>query len=228
MDTKPWYESKTVYGAVTGGVPAVVILLKIAGVDIADLANNLTAGIIAALGLIGTFVAIYGRLTAKTVITPNPPSSGSGGYIKLLIAALLPALALGALATAPLALTSCAKDVVGKAEQTTHATATGFDTFLQFELDNRAQLLAIDPGIHALAQKLRHKECPTCDPSDPRATQNGIRWLQSARAYTEAYRLNRTKENKFQMDTALALVSTTLDQIAQYYVKAETTGVKRQ
>ena len=124
-----------------------------------------------------------------------------------------------------LALFGCAKDSVGKAEQATHASATGFDTFLQFEMDNRDQLLAIDPGIHALAQKLRHKECPTCPASDPRSVQNGIRWLQTARTYTEAYRLNRTEDNKLQMQTALALISTTLDQMTQHFFLAQVAGL---
>lgn len=114
----------------------------------------------------------------------------------------------------------CATNIVGKAEQTTHIAAINFDTFLQFELDNRAQLLVINPKIHDLAQKIRHKECPACD-------QNGIAWLKSARKMTETYRLNRTSVNKVNMDTAIALIQSTLDIITQYFLTAQAAGIKK-
>lgn len=108
-------------------------------------------------------------------------------------------------------LDGCATDIVGKAEQVTKITAINFHDFVVFERANEAQLLAINPGIHRLATKLRHKECATCD-------QNGIRWLESARNFTETYRLNRTPENKVNMQTAIALIQTTLDEITQYFL----------
>jgi hypothetical protein len=64
MNTKPWYQSKTILGAITAGIPSIVILLKISGVDIADLADSLTASLIGLLGLIGVIVTIIGRFRA--------------------------------------------------------------------------------------------------------------------------------------------------------------------
>lgn len=130
----------------------------------------------------------------------------------------LPSTTLVAVMFASFLFEGCATDIVGKAEQTTHIAAINFDNFLQFELDNRAQLLELNPAIHDLAQKIRHKECATCDP-------NGIRWLKSARTFTEAYRQNRTVDNKVNMQTAIALIQTTLDQITQYFLTAQNKGI---
>lgn len=113
-----------------------------------------------------------------------------------------------------LLFTGCATDIVGKAEQTTKITSISFDTFVVFERHNEAQLLAINPGIHSLAQKLRHKECATC--TDEKGIQNGIRWLRTARRLTETYRLNRTPENKVNMQTAIAVIQGLLDEVTQY------------
>lgn len=108
-------------------------------------------------------------------------------------------------------LQGCATDIVGKAEQTTKVSLINFRDFVRFERANEAQLLELNPGIHQLAQKLRHKECPTCD-------QNDIRWLETARHSTEAYRLNRTSDNKFQLETAIAVIQTALDEITEYFL----------
>jgi hypothetical protein len=75
MPTKPWYQSKGVLGGIASGVPALVILLKLAGIDIADLSSELSAGLIGAVGLVGTIVAIYGRITASKPIAPAAPST---------------------------------------------------------------------------------------------------------------------------------------------------------
>lgn len=105
----------------------------------------------------------------------------------------------------------CATDIVGKAEQTTKIAAINFKDFVTFERQNEAQLLALNPGIHRLATKLRHKECVACD-------QNDVRWLESARNFTESYRLNRTPDNKANLETALAVIQTALDEITQYFL----------
>lgn len=105
----------------------------------------------------------------------------------------------------------CATDIVGKAEQTTKIAAVNFRDFVHFERANEAQLMQLNPAIHQFANKLRHKECPTCD-------QNDVRWLQTARNFTEAYRLNRTADNKVNMQTAIAVIQTALDEITNYFL----------
>lgn len=108
-------------------------------------------------------------------------------------------------------LNGCATDIVGKSEQATKIAAINFKDFVHFERANEAQLLVLNPAIHGLATKLRHKECATCD-------QNDVRWLQTARNFTEAYRLNRTPENKIQMQTAIAVIQVALDEITNYFL----------
>lgn len=112
----------------------------------------------------------------------------------------------------------CATDPVGKAEQTTSITADSFDGFLQFEVDHRGQLKALNPQIYTFAQKLRHRECPTCPP-------NGVRYLQTARSLTETYRLNRTPENKANMQTAIATVTKFLSEALGYLTQAQQAGI---
>lgn len=108
-------------------------------------------------------------------------------------------------------LQGCATDIAGKAEQTTKIATINFRDFVRFERANEAQLMQLNPGIHQLATKLRHKECSTCD-------QNDIRWLETARNFTETYRLNRTADNKVQLQTAIAVIQTALDEITQYFL----------
>jgi hypothetical protein len=64
QDSKPWYQSKGILGAITAFVPTLVIGLKFFGVDIADLGSELTSGLLGLLGLIGTILAIVGRCKA--------------------------------------------------------------------------------------------------------------------------------------------------------------------
>ena len=64
MNTKPWWQSKTILGAIAGGVPTAVVILKYFGVDITDLSGSLSTGLLGLLGLIGTIVAIVGRFKA--------------------------------------------------------------------------------------------------------------------------------------------------------------------
>ena len=68
-DTKPWYQSTGVLGGIASAVAMLVMVLKfIFGVDISDLAPALSSGFIAVLGLIGTIVAIWGRVAATKKI----------------------------------------------------------------------------------------------------------------------------------------------------------------
>ncbi|MFN7011130.1 MAG: hypothetical protein ACK4PN_13955 [Allorhizobium sp.] len=63
LDAKPWYQSKTVWGAL---IAIAAPLLKQAGVELglaeqANLADALTT----IVGALGGVLAIYGRVTAK-------------------------------------------------------------------------------------------------------------------------------------------------------------------
>ena len=69
QDAKPAFSSKTIIGIIVGAVPTVVVGLKFFGVDIADLASDLTTGLIALVGLIGTIIAIVGRFKARQPLT---------------------------------------------------------------------------------------------------------------------------------------------------------------
>ena len=70
-ETKPWYTSKTVIGAVVMVIATVLGLFgqpERAEVVQAESAN--ISGIIASVvGLIGALVALYGRITAKKTLT---------------------------------------------------------------------------------------------------------------------------------------------------------------
>jgi hypothetical protein len=67
MDTKPWWQSKTIWG---GLVTALVAGLSLFHVNISDLAPELTTGVLGTVGLIGTILVIVGRVKAAgTIIT---------------------------------------------------------------------------------------------------------------------------------------------------------------
>ena len=90
--------AKGARGGLAGGGGGVVMVLKfVFHVDISDLAPGLSSGLIAVLGLIGTIVAIYGRVTATKQI-------GDAAKVVVVIGAML----------ASLGLASCAKDQNGK------------------------------------------------------------------------------------------------------------------
>jgi hypothetical protein len=72
-------------------VPALVIVLNLFGINIADLSSDLVSGIIAFGGLCGTILAIYGRITAtKEIGSGAPLASGPKLFlIPFLIATVL-------------------------------------------------------------------------------------------------------------------------------------------
>jgi hypothetical protein len=90
MDTKPWWQSKTIWGVL---VAFIAQLLKGRGVDISAEAPQLIDGILNAVSLVGTILAIYGRVRASKLIAPKPDEAtvGGGPRLPLLIAFLLPA-----------------------------------------------------------------------------------------------------------------------------------------
>ncbi len=108
-------------------------------------------------------------------------------------------------------LSGCGTTEVAKSQQVTHAAVVDLKDFLTFEKANRDQLFKIDPSIKHFADKMRHKDCPTCD-------QNDVRWLNSAIATVDAYKNNRSPENKANMDTALAVLQELVNQITQYFL----------
>lgn len=75
------------------------------------------------------------------------------------------------------------------------------DAFVNLDRANQAWMVANAPTVHAYANVIR---------------RNGVRWLQSARAATRAYKMNRTPEGKVNMDTALAVLNAAISQSTQY------------
>ena len=70
QDTKYWLNSTTVQGALVTVIPAVVLIVKMFGVQIGNgEQQNLIDGVTAIAGLIGTVVAIIGRFRATKQLT---------------------------------------------------------------------------------------------------------------------------------------------------------------
>jgi hypothetical protein len=82
MDTKPWWQSLTIWGSV---VSALVIGFGLFHVDIKDQAGPLTTGIAGTVGLIATIITIIGRVRARTVITSQTPLDPNGPLMRLLL-----------------------------------------------------------------------------------------------------------------------------------------------
>jgi hypothetical protein len=94
--TKPWYQSKTIIGAV---VAAFASVAQVAGLDLStDLQTEIVDAILLAATAVGAILTVVGRVTAKTGIsggtsrTPGPPS---GAALVLAIAVALPVIAGG-------------------------------------------------------------------------------------------------------------------------------------
>lgn len=106
-----------------------------------------------------------------------------------------------------------ADPIVVNAERVTASAVDTFDTFLKYEHNNRAALDSINPGIHKYANVLR---------------RNGQKWLQTARAETQAYKYNRSETNKANLQTAIAVLQEAVNQVGQYMSQAKPqTGVTR-
>lgn len=112
---------------------------------------------------------------------------------------------------APMLFTSCGTTEVAKAQQVTHAAAVDFNAFVQFEKANRDALWNINHGIKHAADRLRHKECIDCKP-------NGQKYIETAISLVDAYKNNRTPENKANMDTAIAVIQELINQISDYFL----------
>lgn len=74
MDTKKWYASKTVWGGVVAFVATVLQVtgvVNVSGAEQAALIDQIAAVISVVAQLVGTALAIYGRVTAKSAISNN-------------------------------------------------------------------------------------------------------------------------------------------------------------
>jgi hypothetical protein len=102
MDTKPWYQSKTIIAGIGTFLAGLAMVAKFFfQVDIADQVPILSGGLLAVLALVGSVVTVYGRFTAKTIIAPKDDLPTVGGpLIRLLL--------VGALMGTCLSLPGCA------------------------------------------------------------------------------------------------------------------------
>jgi hypothetical protein len=90
--------------------------------------------------------------------------------------------------------------VVVNAERTTQLAVDVFDTFLQWEYSNR-QALSATPEVRQSADFIRAK---------------GQDWLVTARSMTQAYKQNRTPENKANLETAMAVLRSAIGEARHY------------
>lgn len=118
----------------------------------------------------------------------------------------------------PILLTSCGTTEVAKSQQVVHAAAVDFNAFIQFEKANRTELWRINHGIKHTADKLRHRNCADCGP-------NAQHWIGSAIATIDAYKDNRSPENKANMDTAIAVIQELINQISSYFLDPQVSSM---
>ncbi|SIP94079.1 hypothetical protein SAMN05880590_101337 [Rhizobium sp. RU35A] len=68
-DAKPWYQSKTIWG---GLIAILAAVMQASGKEISPAsAGDLTEAATNVAGAVGGILAVYGRLSARTNITPN-------------------------------------------------------------------------------------------------------------------------------------------------------------
>lgn len=68
-DTKRWYNSATIRGAFVAALPAVVMFLKIFGIEVvSEEVRVIEEAIICFFSFVGVVIAIYGRVRATKVI----------------------------------------------------------------------------------------------------------------------------------------------------------------
>jgi hypothetical protein len=91
--------------------------------------------------------------------------------------------------------------VVVNAERTVKISFDTFDTFLKLEYDNREQLKKISPDILKAADNIRN---------------NAPKWLETANTTIRAYKKHRDLENKFNLNTAMAVLQNALNEAQKY------------
>jgi hypothetical protein len=90
--------------------------------------------------------------------------------------------------------------VIVNAERTTIIALETFDTFLQWEYENRLTLLAV-PEIKRTADRIR---------------VDGQQWLETARTMTKAYKETRADADKNNLLAAVAILRTALVEATRY------------
>lgn len=114
-----------------------------------------------------------------------------------------------------LLLASCSTIIPGNdpvlvsAERTTSLAFDTFDSFFALERAQEVYVKANLPEVHKFANSLR---------------VNAPKYLASARATTEAYRLNRDDQNKANLGTAIAILQTALSQVQVYTATIQAKG----
>lgn len=91
--------------------------------------------------------------------------------------------------------------VLVNAERVTTTAYDTFDSFFALERAQETYVKANAPAVHVFANSLR---------------VNAPKWLATARATTEAYRLNRSADNKANLTTAIAILQTAISQVTVY------------
>lgn len=68
-EAKFWLDSKSVRGALVTTLPVIILLLKALGIEVGDGEQQvLVEGVTAIVGLLGTVMAIYGRVKASVAL----------------------------------------------------------------------------------------------------------------------------------------------------------------
>lgn len=106
----------------------------------------------------------------------------------------------------PLLLSTCTVSpgsdaVVVNAEKTTAVAVETFDAFFKTEYQNRDMIKEKLPQTHEFADTLRVK---------------APKWIQTARDLTQAYKNNRTPENKANLETAISVLQAAINQVNVY------------
>lgn len=65
-ETKPWYQSASILGAITTGMISIASIMKI---NITDLAPDINSALFALGTVVGVAITIYGRIRAKHTIS---------------------------------------------------------------------------------------------------------------------------------------------------------------
>jgi hypothetical protein len=112
-------------------------------------------------------------------------------------------------------ITGCATPtgdaVVVRAEQTIAIAYDTLDTFLKLEHDNKEMVKAKLPEVHKFAEKLRQPVTV-----GGKTQPFGVSVIQSALDVKNAYKRNRTPENKANLITALSALESVVRESQQH------------
>jgi len=114
---------------------------------------------------------------------------------------LAPILAIALLLNGCAATQQGNDTVVVDAEKSTSVALESINAFLKLEYDNQAVIKQRLPQVHTYANFVR---------------VHSPQWIAAARSMTNAYKSNRTPENKANLGTALATLNQAVTLITQY------------